>query len=133
MGLIALYQMGIIRHLPDLPLPYMDADRVDASEEAYSHLQMGDAFIGFTSYGVTAMLAAAGGADRARSRPWLPMALAVKATADAAQAARLTYDQWAKHRAFCIWCLIAASATFAILPLTYAEAAEAVDGWSGER
>ena len=38
MGLIALYQTGIIRQLPDLPLPLMDAEKVDASEEVYENL-----------------------------------------------------------------------------------------------
>jgi hypothetical protein len=36
MGLITLYQMGIIRHLPEPPLPMLNADKVDASAEAYS-------------------------------------------------------------------------------------------------
>ena len=31
MGLIALYQTGIIKHLPEPPLPMMNADKVDAS------------------------------------------------------------------------------------------------------
>ena len=34
MGLIALYQMGVIKHLPEPPLPGLDADKVDASDEA---------------------------------------------------------------------------------------------------
>lgn len=125
MGLIALYQYGIIRRLPDLPLPFMDAEKVDASEEAYSHLQMGDAVIGLGSYAATMGLAAMGGKNRAREQPWIPLALAAKATVDAAQAARLSYDQWAKHRAFCLWCLVAAGATFATLPLVMREAAVA--------
>ena len=125
MGLIALYQSGIIRRLPDLPLPLMDADKVDASEEAYAHFQMGDAFIGLGSYAATMGLAAMGPKDRAEKQPWIPLALAAKATADAAQAAKLTYDQWAKHKAFCIWCLVAAAATFATVPLVMGEAAAA--------
>ncbi|MDQ6623094.1 MAG: vitamin K epoxide reductase family protein [Verrucomicrobiota bacterium] len=125
MGLIALYQMGIIRRLPDLPLPLMDADKVDASEEAYSHLQMGDAIIGLGSYAATMGLAAMGPKDRAITQPLIPLALAAKATVDAVQAARLSYDQWAKHKAFCLWCLIAAGATFATVPLVIGEAAVA--------
>ena len=42
MGLISLYQMGVIRHLPDLPLPYFDADKVDASAEAYAYFSAPD-------------------------------------------------------------------------------------------
>ncbi len=46
MGLITLYQMGIIRHLPEPPLPGLDADEVDASGEAYARLQTPDAALG---------------------------------------------------------------------------------------
>ena len=127
MGVIALYQIGIIKHLPDPPLPGFDADKVDASEEAYSYFQTPDAFIGLGSYAATMGLAAMGAKNRAETRPWLPLALLAKTTADAAQAAKLTIDQWTKHKAFCFWCLLAAAATFAALPLAVPEAVEAVD------
>lgn len=122
MSLIALYQMGILRHLPEPPLPGFDADKVDASAEAYSKLQIGDAFLGLGSYAATIGLAAMGGADRAQTQPWIPLALLAKTGADAAQAAKLTVDQWTKHEAFCFWCLLAATATFAALPLAVPEA-----------
>ncbi len=122
MGLIALYQIGVIKHLPEPALPGLDADKVDASDEAYSHLQMGDAFIGLGSYAATMGLAAMGPKDRAKTQPWIPLALAAKAGADAAQAAKLTYDQFAKHKAACLWCLVAAAATFATAALAIPEA-----------
>jgi uncharacterized membrane protein len=127
MGVITLYQIGIIKHLPEPPLPGFDADKVDASEEAYSYFQTPDAFIGLGSYAATMGLAAMGAKNRAETRPWLPLALLAKTTADAAQAARLTIDQWTKHKAFCFWCLLAAAATFAALPLAVPEAVEAVN------
>lgn len=126
MGLIALYQTGLLRRLPDLPLPIMDADKIDSSDEAYSKLSTPDAIIGLGSYAATMGLAAMGGRDRARTQPWIPLALAAKAGFDATQAAKLSYDQWAKHKAFCIWCLIAAAATFATVPLVLGEAVQAV-------
>ena len=122
MGLIVLYQIGIIKHLPEPDLPVLDADKVDASEEAYSYFETPDAAIGLGSYAVTLSLAAMGGKDRAKTQPWIPLALAVKTVADAAQAAKLTYDQFAKHKAACIWCLIAAAATFASAALAIPEA-----------
>ncbi len=125
MGLIALYQMGLIRHLPEPSLPGLDADKVDASDEAYSFLQTPDAFIGLGSYAATLGLAAMGGKNRAVTSPWIPLALLAKTTADAAQAAKLTVDQWTKHKAFCSWCLLAAAATFVAWPLAMPEAAEA--------
>jgi len=127
MGVITLYQIGIIKHLPEPPLPGFDADKVDASEEAYSYFQTPDAFIGLGSYAATMGLAAMGAKNRAETRPWLPLVLLAKTTADAAQAARLTIDQWTKHKAFCFWCLLAAAATFAALPLAVPEAVEAVN------
>lgn len=122
MGLIALYQMGVIKHLPEPPLPATDADKVDASEEAFSHFQVGDAFIGLGSYAATMGLAAMGSKHRAREQPWIPLALAAKAGADALQAAKLTYDQYAKHRAACFWCLVATAATFVTAGLVVPEA-----------
>jgi len=46
MGVIALYQIGATKHVPEPPLPLLDADKVDASKEAYEKLSVGDAFIG---------------------------------------------------------------------------------------
>lgn len=126
MGLVSAYQMGLIRHLPEPPLPGFDADKVDASDEAYEWLSMPDGVIGLASYAGTAMLAAVGGSDRARRLPWLPLLLAGKVAADASQAARLTKDQWTKHEAFCLWCLLAAGATAAAVPYAFAEARTAL-------
>ncbi|MDQ4105633.1 MAG: vitamin K epoxide reductase [Actinomycetota bacterium] len=126
MALISLYQLGIIKHLPDPPLPRFDSDKVDAASEAYSKLSMPDAPIGLGSYAVTLALVAMGGEDRARERPWIPLALAAKVLVDAAQAGKLSVDQWKDHRAFCFWCLIAAGATFAAVPLVLPEARAAL-------
>lgn len=125
MAAISFYQLGIIPHLPEPPIPGLDADKVDAAPEAYAKLSMPDAVLGLQSYSTTLALIAVGGADRVRTHPWIPLALAAKAGIDAAQAAKLTWDQWAKHRAFCSYCLMAAGATFATLPLVLPEAREA--------
>lgn len=126
MGVISLYQMGVIRHLPEPPLPRLNADAVDASAEAYARLSTPDSVLGFASYAGTMVLAAMGGPDRARARPWLPLALGAKVAADAFQAGKLTIDQWAEHREFCSWCLLAAGLTFAALPAALPEARAAL-------
>jgi hypothetical protein len=125
MGVIAAYQIGLLKRLPDVPLPYFDAERVDAAPQAYRYLKTPDAVLGLGSYAVTLALAAYGGPDRARTAPLVPVALAAKAAVDAANAAKLSVDQWTQHRAFCVWCLAAAGATFAALPLTLPEAGAA--------
>lgn len=127
MGVVALYQTGIIERIPEPPLPGLDAEEVDASAEAYERFDTPDAVIGLNSYGTTMMLAAMGGSDRARTRPWIPLVLAGKTLFDAAQAGKLTYDQWTKHRSFCSWCLLASAATLATVPLALPEARRALE------
>ena len=122
MGMISLYQIGILKHLPEPPLPLLNADRVDASAEAYSRYESPDGALGLNSYGTTLLLAAMGGRDRAQTHPWLPLALAAKATFDLAQAIRLTRDQWTKYRTFCFGCLMAVGSTVIAWPLVLPEA-----------
>ncbi len=86
MGLVSLYQTGIIQHLPEPPLPFFDADKVDASEEAYAVLQTPDAVLALISYAATARFASMGGGDRATKQPWIPLMLAAKLAFDALQA-----------------------------------------------
>lgn len=125
MAIVSLYQLGIIKHLPEPPLPKMDADKIDAAAEAYEILWMPDAVLGLGSYAVTLGLAAMGTGDRARNRPWIPLALAAKTLVDSLAAGKLTVDQWTKHKAFCFWCLLAAATSIATLPLSVPEAREA--------
>jgi uncharacterized membrane protein len=123
MALITLYQTGIIKHLPEPPLPFLDADRVDASAEAYAKFDAPDAALGLASYAMTTVLAAMGG----KKRPsWIVLALAGKLGFDALNALKLSIDQPVKYRAFCFWCLIAASATFASVPLVVPELRQAL-------
>jgi hypothetical protein len=122
MGLITLYQMGIIKHLPSGPLSILDADRVDASPEAYSRVSTPDGALGLGSYAITLGLAAMGGKDRAHEQPWIPLGLAAKVAFDASQAVRLYRDQKTKYQVFCPWCLLAAGASAASVPLVLPEA-----------
>lgn len=126
LGAVSLYQMGILRHLPEPPLSHFGADTVDAADEAYATLSMPDGVLGLVSYAVTAALAAMGGEDRARSRPVLPLALAAKVGFDAVVSSKLAFDQWTTHRAWCFWCLIASGATFATVPRVIPEARAAI-------
>jgi uncharacterized membrane protein len=132
LGLITLYQMGLIKRLPEPALPYFDAEKVDAAPEAYALLAMPDGVLGIGSYAATLGLAAMGGAERITKQPWIPLALAVKVGFDTLQAIRLTWNQWTKQRAFCIWCLVTSIATFATLPLVIPEAREAVKHLRGK-
>ncbi len=122
MGLIALYQLGVLKHLPEPPLPGLDAEKVNGSAQAYGLFATPDAVLGLGSYAVTLGLAAMGGKRRAESRPWIPLALAAKAAADLLQAANLTRISWTNYRSLSLYSLIAVVATFATLPLVVPEA-----------
>ncbi len=121
MGGIALYQMRIMKKIPEPRWPKFDAEKVNGSAEAYSHLATPDALLGLVNYGMTACLAGAGAQSRWKTHPWIPLGMAAKIMMDAALAGKLTVDQWTKYRAFCFWCLLTTAATFAALPLAAPE------------
>jgi uncharacterized membrane protein len=122
MGGIGLFQMGIYKNIPEPKWEGLDANKVNGSLEAYSMFGTPDALLGMASYAATACLAGMGGKNRWKHTPWIPLAMAGKTAVDTALAAKLTVDQWTKYRAFCIWCLMAAAATFATAPLALPEA-----------
>lgn len=133
LGVVALYQFGVLRRVPELPLPFLDADAVDASGEAYQALRTPDAALGLVSASVTLVLAGMGDRTRAHTAPWLPLALAAKTAADTAGAGFLLAEQITKHRAVCSWCTVAALAQIATLPLAVPEARAAWRAWRGRR
>ncbi|MBD1911767.1 MULTISPECIES: vitamin K epoxide reductase family protein [unclassified Leptolyngbya] len=119
--LVSLYQTGVIKHLPDPPGELFDADRVDASNYAYSRLDTPDGLMMVTNYAITAWLAGAGGKDRARRNPLLPIAMGVKLLFDSVVAAELAREEWAENKAFCEYCQVASLASFASLIIAWPE------------
>lgn len=132
-GIVALYQMGLIKRVPEPDLAFLDADRVDASGEAYATLHVPDAILGIISYAITLMLVTSGGSKRSLLQPWLPIAAAVKVLVDVASGGVLTAEQAVKHRAFCSWCLGAAALPLVSLPSVLPEARAAVRGLADAR
>ena len=121
-AVVAAYQNGLLRHLPEPPLPRLAADQVDASGEAYQYLKTPDAALGIASSAVTLILAGMGDANRSRHHRWIPLALAAKTLTDAIFGLFLTAEQATKHKKFCSWCLLAALANLAAVPQTLPEA-----------
>ena len=124
---VSLYQTGVIHHLPDPPSGGLfDSDKVDASTYAYKRAQTPDGLAMLVTYGVTALLAGAGGEDRARTMPWLPVALAAKVASDVATNWMLAREEWAENKALCAYCQAANVASMLSLPLVVPEARKAL-------
>jgi uncharacterized membrane protein len=123
---VGAYQTGILKRLPDiLPGRIFDAEKVDASDYAYERMQMPDGPLMAITYGITAALAAAGGKDRARQNPALPIAASAKAGYDLVTCVRLAREEWRENKALCSWCQIATLVSAATLALTLPEAVRA--------
>ena len=132
--LVTLYQTGIINHLPDPPgQQIFDADRVDASNYAYSRFDSPDGPIMVFTYAITAWLAAAGGLDRARTNPLLPIAMGIKILVDCVTNVELAREEWSENKAFCEYCQVATLASFASLVLAAPEIMTAVRTLLGKR
>ena len=77
MAAVSLLQTGIIRHLPDPPLPGFDSDKVNSSETACA-LGVSDGTLSLASPEANIPRAAWGGADRVERTPLLLIAQAGK-------------------------------------------------------
>ncbi|MDG4771705.1 vitamin K epoxide reductase family protein [Solwaraspora sp. WMMD792] len=124
-AVVATYQYGLVRHLSEPALPWLDADRVDASGEAYAAGHTPDTALALANAGVTLALIGTGDADRATRQPWRPLLAAGKAAGDAAAGAWLFAEQLSRHRRICGWCTLAAATTVVAAALTVPEATRA--------
>ncbi|MCA1712911.1 MAG: vitamin K epoxide reductase [Actinobacteria bacterium] len=126
LGVVGLYQFGLLRSVPEPSLPGLDADRVDASGEAYAFLNTPDSSLGILSAGVSLVLAGMGGRDRHRDQSWIPLLLLAKSAADAAGALFLTAEQLTKHKKVCSWCTVTSALLVATVPTALPEARAAL-------
>lgn len=128
-GAVTAYQMGLVERLPDiLPGDVWDAEKVDASDYAYRHLQQPDAPMMLVNYGLTAMGIAAGGAHRAAQNPALPIVAAGKPAAGFATCLALARTEWRENRKPSSWRQVATAVFGATMPLALPEAAAAIRG-----
>jgi uncharacterized membrane protein len=131
MAVIALFQAGLIRHLPDPPLKGFDSDRVNASDTAYGW-GMPDSPISLVSHAVNIALASFGGADRADSQPWVPLAAtAASAPAAATSAGYLFYEMPVGEKGWCPYCIVDALMHMAAFGFTLWESKKALTRLAG--
>jgi Vitamin K epoxide reductase family len=131
--IVTLYQTGVVSHLPSLPVPLFDADRVDAANYAYSRFNSPDGPIMMLNYALTAWVASAGGLDRARRNPLLPIAMGIKILIDSGVSLELAREEWSENKAFCDYCQVATVCSVASLVLAIPEVLTAIRTLLGRR
>jgi uncharacterized membrane protein len=123
MGVISLYQMGVIKKLPDLPGAIFDANKVSGSKSAYA-LGLPDGPVSLGMYALNMILASAKGSHRTGRSPWLDFLLAGAVLGSVAGTVAYLSDMFFKQKKACPYCLVAAGLNFAMLPLVFKEARE---------
>ena len=124
--LITLYQTGVVDELPTLPGSFFDANKVDASNYAYSRFNSPDGPTMTINYGITAWLASMGGENRVQEQPLVPLAMGAKLLFDAFLTAELAREEWSENKALCEYCQVATLASFASLAIAMPEITSAV-------
>jgi uncharacterized membrane protein len=132
MAAVTALQTGIVRHLPDPPLRGFDSDRVNTSKTAYP-FGVPDGTLSLLAFATNIPLAALGGANRGRKKPWIPLIAAGKALVEAAVAGWYFYQMPAREKAWCGYCITGAAASMAVAVLTIPEAVAAIRHVTGER
>ena len=124
MGATALLQTGLVRHLPDPPLPTFNSDKVNLSDDAFP-FGVPDGPIALAGFAMNVPLAALGGANRARDLPWVPLLAFAKSSVDVAISGWLFYKMPSKDKAWCIYCIAAFFTNLGLLGLAFPEAKQA--------
>lgn len=102
---IALYQGGVLEHLPDPPGEIFNSDRITSSKTAHP-LGIPDAYLGLASYSATLTLVLL-----ARRSPGARKLLGLKLAGDAGVATFNVIRQVVSFGKLCSWCTGTALAT----------------------
>jgi uncharacterized membrane protein len=125
MAAVTLRQVGLVKHLPDPPVPGFDSDKVNLSETAYRY-GAPDGTIALAGFAANLPLVTFAAGGRAKKHPWIPLGLAAKTMVDAAVSGWYFYQMPAKEKAWCGYCITAALASIAMFALTLPDARQAL-------
>ena len=119
-AVISLYQMGVIRHLPDFPAKVFDSDSVNASRKAYA-MGLPDGTTGAIMYSVNLALLSAGGTRETGRPKWLSYIIGGSVIAGAVGALDYLYDMTFKQKKICPYCVTGALVNLSLVPLAIKE------------
>ncbi|MEX0647494.1 MAG: vitamin K epoxide reductase family protein [Balneolaceae bacterium] len=113
---ISLYQLGVIRHLPDLPAELFDSDFVNASKDAQV-AGMPDGSVSLLMYAANLVLIT--GAIKKKNLNWVDYIIAGNVAGQAAGGAYYLYNMATKQKKICLYCLAGAAVNFISLVQLY--------------
>lgn len=112
---VSLYQLGVIRHLPDLPGALFDSDYVNASKEAQI-AGLPDGPVSLLLYAANLVLVS--GALKKKKRNVFDYLVAANSLGQAAGGAYYLYNMATRQKRVCVYCVTGAMINFAtLLPL----------------
>lgn len=114
---ISLYQLGVIRHLPDLPGKLFDSDYVNASDEA-KVAGLPDGPVSLLMYAANLVLVA-GALKKKKKRNFFDYLLAGNSLGQAAGGAYYLYNMATEQKKICPYCVVGALINFATLVPVY--------------
>ena len=117
---VTMLQTGLVHHLPDPPLKGFHSDAANSSLIAYK-FGVPDGALSVASFAANIPLAAFGSADRARTKPLIPLIVAGKAGVDAATSAWY-FNEMRKGKKWCPYCIVGAICSLAVFVMTVPEA-----------
>lgn len=119
-ALISLYQSGVIKKLPDLPLPYFDSNAVNASKKAYAS-GLPDGTTGALMYAGTMILASYGGERNVgRGKIWDKLLMGA-VTVGSIAGLQYLYDMAFKQKKICMYCVSGAILNLSMIPYAWSE------------
>jgi uncharacterized membrane protein len=110
---ISLYQLGIIRHMPDFPAKIFDSDYVNASKEAQI-AGLPDGPLSLLMYAANLVCAGAAIKEKKRKNAF-DYLIAANAVGQAAGGAFYLYNMATKQKKVCMYCVTGALLNFAAL------------------
>lgn len=124
-AIISLYQLGVVRHLPDVRHRLFDSDRVNASRKAFA-TGIPDGTTGTLLYASILVLSAAYGTSQTGRHPLWSLLLGGAVSAGAIGAAQYLFDMAKQQERACPYCITGALLNFSMVPLAFREAQESL-------
>ncbi len=120
-SMISLYQVGVIKHMPDPPGKIFDSDKANGSHKAYA-AGVPDGPITLVAFGMNILLASAGGSRKSGRHPIFDVLLGALVTGTALGSINYMYNMITVQEKACPYCMVGALLNFVMVPYALPDA-----------